>query len=320
MVDKNITQISEKDACVNEGKCESPQDKAVVDAGYVAIKTIRMVEGQRVSADEWNNDIMPAVRFAAENLPEDAGANEIARAAFPELFAQADKLKKEEQTHAAQDKAWESAQKLKAISKGAESGRQLAQTAKGLWGTVSSMFDGKTPQNTPPSKGRWGEVDKTGAVASEFGPPPTIDNNKEIEAASKAFDELVPADVSEAKEVEVLAGDVADSIPYTDAAGREYRFTGVASRTFLPEDNQMLTNPITYVAYKDPRQKAVIFEVVRNEDGSSHLQDTGVRVAGETVAIKASAELSGRWDGRVEFPPFWDATGENPFVDLEMVP
>lgn len=173
MVDKNVIQINEKDACVNEGKCETPQDKAVVDAGYMAIKTMKTVEGQKVSAEIWNNDIMPAVRVAAEGLPEDASANEIARAAFPELFAKADKLKKEERAHAAQDKAWESAQKLKAMSKGAEpgaesgaeSGRQLVQTAKGLWGTVSSMFDGKTP---PPSKGRWGEVDKAGVGMPKF--------------------------------------------------------------------------------------------------------------------------------------------------------
>lgn len=318
MVDKNITKISEKEACVNEGKCEMPQSKAVIDAGYVAIKTMKAVEGTKVSADEWNNEIMPAVHFAAENLPEDASANEIARAAFPELFAQADKLKEEEQAHTAQDKAWESAQKLKEMSKGVEAGKQLAQTAKGLWGTVSSMFDGKAP---PPSKGRWGEVDRTITAASEFGPPPTAIDEKEIEEANKAFDELVPAETLEAQKVDDAAESVSSFIPYTDASGREYRFTGVSSKTILPEENEMGTVmvPHTYVAYKDPRQKAVIFKVIQEENGNSFLEDSGVRVAGEPVAIKTNPLLSGT-SGNIEFPPFWDATDENPFADLEMVP
>jgi hypothetical protein len=120
---------------------------------------------------------------------------------------------------------------------------------------------------------------------------------------------------------EPVGDEVMTFISYKDAEGREYQFTGVAFRTFSPEDNGFVVNPITYVAYKDSSKKAVIFEVVRKDDGSVYLQDTGVRVAGETAAIKGSIQLSGRWDGRIDFPPYGDAMSEdNPFADVDMVP
>lgn len=314
MVDKKISQISENEACLKEGKCESPQDRVASDAGLIVAVTMKRVEGGQVSADEWNNEIMPVIRVMAEGLPEDASANEVARAAFPELFAKADKLNKEEQAHAEQNKGWEAAQKLKAMSSGAEAGRKLVETTKGLWGTVTGMFNGGSAPATPPSAGRWGEVDTTDGLIPEY-ESPVIEQDDGV-------DDIIAQQTKEAKEVgEPVEDEVSNFIPYTDASGRKYQFAGVSFRTFSPEDNGFILNPITYVAYKDPHQKAVIFEVVRNDDGSRHLRDTGVRVSGEIAAIKASIQLSGRWDGIIEFPPFSDALSEeNPFAELEMVP